>query len=165
MINFLKNKLRPAQTKFSFGATSAIITNLGLITGLRTGQYAKLGIIAGIIIIALVDNIADSVGIHIYQEAECLKTKEVWLSTLTNFLTRILVSLTFVLLVAFLPIKAAVICALIWGLLLLSYLSYTIAINRKVNPYLAVFEHIVIAVLVIAVSNLLGAFVISKFKL
>jgi len=157
--------LRPAQTKFSFGATSAIITNLGLITGLRTGQYAKLGIIAGIIIIALVDNIADSVGIHIYQEAECLKTKEVWLSTLTNFLTRILVSLTFVLLVAFLPIKAAVICALIWGLLLLSYLSYTIAINRKVNPYLAVFEHIVIAVLVIAVSNLLGAFVISKFKL
>ena len=157
--------MRPAQTKFSFGATSAIITNLGLITGLRTGQYAKLGIIAGIIIIALVDNIADSVGIHIYQEAECLKTKEVWLSTLTNFLTRILVSLTFVLLVAFLPIKAAVICALIWGLLLLSYLSYTIAINRKVNPYLAVFEHIVIAVLVIAVSNLLGAFVISKFKL
>ena len=165
MINFFKNKLRPVQTKFSFGATSAIITNLGLIIGLRTGQYAKLSIIGGIIIIALTDNIADSAGIHIYQEAECLKTKEVWLSTLTNFLTRILVSLTFVLLVAFLPIKAAVICALFWGLLLLSYLSYTVAINRKVNPYLAVFEHIVIAVLVIAVSNLLGAFVISKFKL
>jgi len=165
MINFLKNKFRPAQTKFSFGATSAIITNLGLIIGLRTGHYAKLSIMGGIMIIALADNIADSAGIHIYQEAECLKTKEVWFSTFTNFLTRILVSLTFVFLVIFLPIKAAVACSLIWGLLLLSYLSYTIARNRKVNPYLAVFEHIAIAILVIALSNFLGTFVINKFQL
>lgn len=165
MINFIKNKFRPAQTKFSFGATSAIITNLGLIIGLRTGHHAKLTIIGGIMIIALADNIADSAGIHIYQEAECLKTKEVWFSTFTNFLTRILVSLTFVFLVIFLPIKAAVTCSLIWGLLLLSYLSYTIARNRKVNPYLAVFEHIAIAVLVIVMSNFLGTLMMSRFEL
>jgi VIT1/CCC1 family predicted Fe2+/Mn2+ transporter len=116
-------------------------------------------------VIALADNIADSAGIHIYQEAECLKTKDVWFSTFTNFLTRILVSLTFVFLVILLPIKAAVTCSLIWGLLLLSYLSYTIARNRKVNPYLAVFEHIAIAVLVIVLSNFLGALMMSRFKL
>jgi len=36
MLNGPENKCRRYQTKFSFGATSAIITNLGIITGLDT---------------------------------------------------------------------------------------------------------------------------------
>jgi len=153
------------QTKFSFGATSAIITNLGLIIGLRSGEHVKLGIIGGILVIALADNISDSIGIHIYQESECIKPKEVWISTFTNFMTRLIVSLVFVLLVAILPIQAAVICSLIWGLSLLSVLSYSIAKREGISPYAAMLEHLAIALFVIVASNFLGHFIIHKFQL
>ncbi|MCX5716617.1 MAG: hypothetical protein NTV07_07255 [Candidatus Omnitrophica bacterium] len=155
---------RPYQTKFSFGATSAIITNLGLIVGLDTLAHPQLAIISGIMIIALADNMADSFGIHIYQESEYVGKKEVWISTITNFFTRIFVSLTFVILVLALPLKLAVPCSVIWGLALLAVMSYTIAKDRKINPYLVIFEHIGIAVAVIISSEFVGKLLIGKFK-
>lgn len=164
MLNNLKRNIRPYPTKFSFGATSAIITNLGLIVGLDTLVNPQLAIIGGMLIIALADNIADSFGIHIYQESEYLDKGEVWLSTLTNFFTRIFVSLTFVILVTALPLKLAVPCSIIWGLVLLAVMSYAIAKNKEVNPYLAILEHISIAIVVIVVSNFAGKFLISKFR-
>jgi VIT1/CCC1 family predicted Fe2+/Mn2+ transporter len=164
MLNNLKRNSRPYQTKFSFGATSAIITNLGLIVGLDTLAKPQLAIISGILIIALADNIADSFGIHIFQESEYIGKKEVWLSTLTNFFTRLFVSLTFIILVIFLPLKLAISYSLIWGLFLLAIMSYTIAKDREVNPYLAIFEHISIAIVVIVASNFVGSFLIGKFK-
>jgi len=163
MLNNPENKRRRYETKFSFGATSAIITNLGIITGLDTLIHPKLSIIVGILTVALADNIADSFGIHIYQESECIDIKEVWFSTFTNFLTRIFVSFTFVVLVALLPISLAMPCSIFWGLALLAVMSYIIAKERKVNPYSAIFEHIIIAVLVIILSHFAGRYVISKF--
>ena len=165
MLKRIKKTFRLYQTKFSFGATSAIITNLGLISGLWTGMHPKLAIIGAMLLIAIVDNISDSVGIHIYQESELLNTREIWISTFTNFFTRILVSLSFVLLVIILPIKPAVISSIIWGLTLLAVLSYTIAKDEEVNPFFAMFEHVGIAIAVIILSNYIGGFVISKFKL
>jgi VIT1/CCC1 family predicted Fe2+/Mn2+ transporter len=152
------------QTKFSFGTTSAIITNLSLIVGLDTMAHPKLGIIGGILIIALADNISDSLGIHVYQESECITRREVWISTFTNFLARFLVSLTFILLVTILPINWAVTCAIIWGLTLLGILSYSIARAEEVNPYVAMFEHIAIAVIVIALSHIAGRWAIIHFR-
>ena len=158
-------KLRFPKTKFSFGATSAIITNLGLITGLRNLQSAKISIIGGILAIALADNIADSFGIHIFQESELLAEKEVWFSTLTNFLTRIFVSSSFILLVALLPLQISVICSIFWGLFLLAILSYAIAKERKTNSFSMIFEHLLIAGAVITASSLLGSWLTVKFHL
>ena len=163
MLKMLRDQHRLYQTKFSFGATSAIITSLGLITGLDTMTHPKMSIIGGILVIALADNISDSVGIHIYQESECINEKEVWLSTATNFLARLVVSATFIFLVAALPINAAVFCSMLWGLSLLAALSYTIAKKRKLNPYLVVLEHLVIAVCVIIASHFFGRFFIKRF--
>ena len=163
MLNNIANKCRLYQTRFSFGATSAIITNLSLIAGLNTLAHPKLSIIGGILLIALADNISDSAGIHIYQESECVTQKEVWLSTLTNFFTRLFVSLVFILLVALLPMNLAVPCSIAFGLGLLSFMSYTIAKDRGINPYSAIFEHLCIAILVIALSNFFGKWVISRF--
>lgn len=163
MINFLKRQLRVAQTKFSFGTTSAIITSLGLITGLRTFSSPKLSIIGGLFIIGIADNVADSLGIHIYQESECLKTKEVWISTLTNFASRFLVTLTFIFTVLLFPVNIAVVVAIVWGFVLLSLLSYSIARREKKNPYLAILEHICIAVTVILISNFVGRLVSKHF--
>ena len=163
MLKTLKEQHRLFQTKFSFGATSAIITNLGLITGLDTLAHPKISIISGILVIALADNIADSFGIHIYQESECINEREVWLSTLTNFLTRVFVSATFILLVAALPINLAVICSIVWGMALLAVMSYTIAKKRNVSVFKALFEHLAIATFVIIASHLIGKTIISRF--
>ena len=65
MIKLIKEKCRLYETRFSFGATAAIITNMALIAGLRTGDHAKVSIIGGMLIIAIADNISDSVGIHV----------------------------------------------------------------------------------------------------
>ncbi len=77
--------LKSHLTRVSFGSTSAIITNLGLMAGLHSGPHAKGSIIGGILIIAFADNISDSFGIHIFSESEKTDKKEVWTSTLMNF--------------------------------------------------------------------------------
>jgi len=151
-------------TRFSFGATSAIITSLALIVGLSRNINPKLTIIGSLLVIAVADNISDSLGIHIYQESELLNYKVVRASTFSNFLTRFLAVLIFILLVAFLPIKYAVIFSIAYGILLLTILSYLIAREQKVNPYLSIFQHVAIAILVIAVSGLLSEWILNIFK-
>ena len=164
MENDLKNPARPTQTRFSFGATSAIITNLGIITGLDTLADPKLSIIGALLVIALADNLSDTFGIHIYQESEHLSKKEVWLSTLTNFFARLFVSLTFIALIILLPIKLAAVCSVVWGLLILTVMSYTIARQRKMSPYSAILAHTTVAVLVVAASHFIGAFLVARFQ-
>ncbi len=165
MLDNIKHKCPRYQTKFSFGATSAIITNLGIITGLDTLTHPKLSIITSILLVALADNIADSFGIHIYQESECIDNKEIWFSTLSNFFTRILISVTFIILVVALPINLAVPCSICWGLALLAIMSYAIAKDRKANPYSEIFKHIIVAIFVITSSHFIGRYVINKFKI
>jgi len=150
-------------TRFSFGATSAIVTSLAFIVGLSKSINPKLTIIGSLLVIAVADNISDSLGIHIYQESDLKKPKDVRTSTFSNFLTRFLVILLFILMVTFLPIEYAMIFSIAWGISLLTILSYLIAKEQKVNPYLAILEHIAIAILVIIVSSFLGNWITNIF--
>jgi VIT1/CCC1 family predicted Fe2+/Mn2+ transporter len=159
-----QDKFRTRKNKYLFGSTAAIITNMGLVVGLFSSLNARGTIISSILVIAVADNISDTLGIHIYQEAEGLSAKEVWLSSFTNFISRFILSLMFILLVLALPLKTAVVCCLILGLFIISFNSYFIAVHMGNNPYLAVFEHIGVAVIVIILSNALGNFVVSQFK-
>ena len=152
------------KNKFIFGSTSAIITNLALIVGLNNSANAKSNIIFGILIIAIADNISDTLGIHIYQEAEGLPKKEVWLSSCTNFLARFLVSMVFISLVALLPLKSAIICSIILGLLIIAIISYDMARYKKMNPYKSVINHILIALIVILASNFLSNWIGTKIR-
>jgi hypothetical protein len=54
------------KNKFLFGSTAVIITNLALVVGLETSINVKLNIVASILVIAIADNISDTLGIHIY---------------------------------------------------------------------------------------------------
>ena len=67
MINL--ERLRPFKTRFVFGGASAIITIMGLIVGLSYSPNAKTNIIASIFVMGVADNVSDSLGIHIFQEA------------------------------------------------------------------------------------------------
>lgn len=163
MLRKMIEKARSWQTRFSFGSTSAIITNLALMAGLHSEPNAKISIMGGILVIALADNISDSFGIHIYQESEKIETREVWTSTILNFISRMFVSLSFVALILILPLNAAIISSIIWGLLLLAVISYMVAKNEAANPYLSILTHVLIAVVVISLSNLVGDFLIGRF--
>ena len=89
--------LRP--TMVSFGATAAIVTSMGLIIGFGAAGIARPTIIAGLLVVGLADNLTDSLSIHIYQEAERLEPRAAFHATLGNFATRLLISLSFVVLV------------------------------------------------------------------
>ncbi|MCX5750445.1 MAG: hypothetical protein NT099_02045 [Candidatus Saganbacteria bacterium] len=163
MLNKIVEKTHNWQTRFSFGSTSAIITGLALMAGLHSEPNAKISIIGGILVIALADNISDSFGIHIYQESEKIETREVWTSTIFNFIARLIVSLSFIALLWLLPLNTAIISSLIWGLMLLAMISYMVAKNESANPYLSVLTHLLIAVGVIFLSNLVGDLLINRF--
>jgi vacuolar iron transporter family protein len=124
---------------------------------------ARLNIIGSILVVALADNISDSLGIHIYQETQKFRSSDVWLSTLTNFLTRFLVSAIFIVFFFFMPLLAAVCWSLIYGLISLSIISYRIAQERKVNPWLSIAEHLAIAAIVIILSRYAGILISTKF--
>ena len=150
--------------KFSMGATAAIITSIGLIAGLNHGEHAKTSIITGLLIIAIADNISDSLGLHIYKESECASQKEINSSTFGNFITRLLLVVTFIGIVWFLPPRTAFIVSSIWGLFLLSILSYLISKVRNTNPFKEIISHLLVALVVVIGSRFLGYLILNKIN-
>jgi VIT1/CCC1 family predicted Fe2+/Mn2+ transporter len=152
----LKKSLR---TGFSFGLTSGIITTLGLMAGLNAGTHSQAIVIGGVITIAIADSLSDSLGIHISEESKNVKEKEVWESTLSALATKFFFALTFIVPLFLLDLETAITIALVWGLSLLAIFSYFIAKERGVAPWKVVGEHLLIAILVIVLTNLTGDFV------
>lgn len=150
--------------KYSFGSTSAIITNLAVITGFDATATPKIGIIGSLLVIAFADNISDALGIHIYQEAEGLKEKSAWRLTLTNFIARLIISLGFVLIMAFLPANTAVVVSILYGLTVLAIISYIISVKRGKKPLAEICEHLTFAIGVIILSKYFGSFILHQFK-
>lgn len=142
---------------FGFGLTSGIITTLGLIVGLNSSTHSTIVIIGGIIIIAIADGLSDALGIHISEEAENRHTrKQIWESTITTFLTKFIFALTFIIPILLFPLSTAIIVSIIWGLSLISIFSYYIAQKQGTKPHKAIIEHLVIAIIVIIITNYLG---------
>jgi len=131
---------------------------------LGTAHNPKTIIISTLLVLAIADNISDSFGIHIYRESQSMSNKSL-INTLSNFLTRFAVTLVFILLILFLPLQYAILSSVIIGLSLLSILSYQIAINQKMNPYLAILQHIGVAAIVIIVSYFLGQMITNMFNI
>ncbi|MBW2004070.1 MAG: hypothetical protein JRI72_05565 [Deltaproteobacteria bacterium] len=150
----MKDSLR---TGFSFGLTSAVITTLGLMVGLHSGTHSKIVVLAGILTIAVADAFSDALGIHVSEEVENTHTaKEIWGATVVTFLTKFLFAMTFLVPVLLLSLSAAIIVNLIWGLSILTVLSYIIARSQGKPPWKIVGEHLMIAIVVIAVTHWLG---------
>jgi hypothetical protein len=135
---------------FSFGATSAVITGLAIIIGLSGMANSNITIITALLILALADNISDSFGMHMYQKSQHIDGARK--ATIMNFLTRIAIVLSFVLFILLLPMDYAVAASIIFGLAIITILSYLIAKDLKINPYLAVAKYLALAVLVMLAS-------------
>ena len=145
--------------KISFGATAAVVTSMALVTGLGAADATRPVIVSALLIAAVADNLTDALSVHVFQESEHLDRKEVLAGTMTNFFTRLLLGLSFVLLAGWLPLAYATTAALIWGTLLLSILTYLVAHERGVNPLPEILIHLVVTVVVIAASMSIGRWI------
>lgn len=149
---------------FSFGLTSGIITTLGLMIGLHSGTHSKLVVIGGILTIAIADAFSDALGIHISEESENRHpTKEIWESTIATFLSKFVFALTFVVPLLLFQLSTAIVVSIIWGLSILSILSFYIAKEQKAESWKVVIEHLFIALVVIAITHYVGDLVGSRF--
>jgi vacuolar iron transporter family protein len=159
-----QDKFQSQKNNLFFGSTAAIITNLGLLIGLASTPNAKFSIIGSMLVIGIADNISDTLGIHVYQEAEGVNNGRLWLYSLGNYAARLGISLLFVFLVAFLPMPLAIIYCLCSGVILISFISYSIARHNKSNPVAAIIEHLGVALVVIIISRILGSMIKNNFK-
>lgn len=145
---------------FSFGLTSGIITTLGLIVGLHSGTHSKLVVLGGILIIAIADALSDAMGIHVSEEAENRHTtREIWESTFSTFLSKFVFALTFAIPILLFQLSTAIVISIAWGLSLIAIFSFYIAKKENINPFRAVTEHLVIAILVIIITHYIGDWV------
>ena len=153
------------KTGLCFGLTSGVITTLGLIIGLHSFTGSKLVIIGGILTIAVADAFSDSLGIHISEESEGKHSeREIWESTITTFLSKFGCAITFIAPTLLFELETAIIVSTIWGLLLLSVLSYYIASEQKTKPWKVIAEHVIIALIVISITHYIGDLLSAIFS-
>lgn len=140
----------------SFGATSAIVTSVGLIVGFGLAEVPKTAIITSLLIVGLADNLTDTLSIHIFQESELLEQRTALRATISNFLVRAFIAGTFTALVALLPGSMASLSCLAWGTALLILLTYFVARNRNTRIGSELLKHLALAAFVILASGLIG---------
>lgn len=145
----------------SFGTPAALVTSMGLIVGLEATASPKSALLGGLLIVGLADNLTDALSVHIYQEAERLPGKEAFRTTVANFAARLCTALSFVAIVALLPIFVAIPVSLVWGFLLLCALSYLLAKARSVSVFPEILKHCAVATVVIVASEVIGTWVLA----
>jgi len=146
---------------FSIGTTAAIVTGMGLIAGLAQGNYTKTGLITSLLVFAIADNISDSLGLHIYKESEGVSRRETRIFTYGNYIARLFLSATFILIVLLFSSYLAFIISFLWGTILLAILSYFIAKKKKTSPPLEIIWHLMIALMVVLGSRFLGNLILK----
>ncbi len=149
----------------SFGLASGVITTLGLMVGLHAGTHSLAAVAGGIVTIAIADALSDALGMHVAQESQNRFTaREVWLATGVTFATKFLVALTFLIPIFFFSLDTAVTVSVAWGLILLAVLSERLARRQGVAPIGVIFEHVLVAVAVIATTHYVGHAVGALFS-
>ena len=153
-----------ARTGLFFGATSGVITTIGLIVGLNSGTRSITAVLGGILVIAVADAMSDALGIHLAEEADPDTSHgHVWSATIMTFITKFVFSISFAVPLLLLPLSHAVIVSVVWGMLVIVILSYFLARSQGESPLAIVGEHLGIAILVVVFSHYIGVWVAATF--
>ena len=153
-----------ARTGLFFGATSGVITTIGLIVGLNSGTKSVIAVLGGILVIAVADAMSDALGIHLAEESDPdADHGHVWSATIMTFITKFVFSISFAIPLLLLPLGPAVIVSVAWGMLVITVLSYFLARSQGESPLAIVGEHLGIAVLVVVFSHYIGVWVAANF--
>lgn len=161
-MEFLKSD--GARTGIFFGATSGVITTVGLLTGLNAGTQSLAAVLGGILVIAVADAMSDALGIHLSEEADPNKShNQVWVATIFTFLTKFIFASSFAVPLLLLPLQRAVVASIAWGMTVITVLSYFLAKAQHERPLPIILEHLGIALAVVVLSHLIGAWVGANF--
>jgi len=118
----------------------------------------------------IADGLSDAMSLHTVEEAELEKgeskhtPREVWLTTFLAFISVFGFTLTFIIPVLIFSPKIAIIIDIVWGILLLITLNSYIAKIKKENPLRLISEHILLAMVVIAVSYWVGSLISMRLE-
>ena len=154
-----------ARTGLFFGATSGVITTIGLIVGLNSGTKSITAVLGGILVIAVADAMSDALGIHLAEEADPDTTHDhVWSATIMTFVTKFVFSISFAVPLLLLPLGPAVLVSVAWGILVIVVLSYFLARSQGESPLAIIAEHVGIAMLVVFLSHYIGVWVSRTFS-
>ena len=149
-----------ARTGIFFGATSGVITTVGLMVGLQAGTQSFTAVLGGVVVIAVSDSMSDALGIHLAQEADPESTRaHIWAATIWAFVSKFLVAISFALPLMLLPLDQAVLVGVVWGLMIVTFMSYFLAHMQQTSAWRVVGEHVSIALVVIALSHFVGVMV------
>lgn len=150
------------KTGLSFGLTSGVITTLGLMVGLHAGTHSRAVVLGGILTIAVADALSDAMGIHLAEESKNSgPASHVWEATLATFAAKFVIAGTFVVPVLVFPLDQAIVISIIWGLFLLTALSFFVARAQSIAPWKVIGEHLLIALCVVAITHVVGDWVQS----
>jgi len=142
--------------QFSYGGTAAVVTSMALVGGLSAADATKPVIVSALLIAAIADNLTDALSIHVFQESEALDEKDAFAGTVANFFARLLLCISFVVLVGVFPLPYATSVAIAWGMLVLAGLTFLVARERKLRPLPEVLKHLLVAGAVIVASGAIG---------
>ena len=138
---------------------------MGLMVDINAITDSRIAVLGIIFTLAIADSMSDALGIHMAEEARTYSTTQsIWLATFTTFITKAVITLTFTLPVLLLNLKLAILISIIWGILLISSLSYKVAIDSHQNPIKVISEHLMLAFVVIVLSNFMGEWIVSSFS-
>lgn len=153
-----------ARTGLFFGATSGVITTIGLIVGLNSGTRSVTAVLGGILVIAVADAMSDALGIHLAEEADPdTDHGHVWSATIATFVTKFVFSISFAVPLLLLPLGPAVLTSVAWGFVVIVVLSYFLARSQGESPWSIIGEHVGIAALVLILSHYIGVWVKATF--
>jgi VIT1/CCC1 family predicted Fe2+/Mn2+ transporter len=148
------------KTGLSFGLTSGVITTLGLMVGLHAGTHSRAVVLGGILTIAVADALSDAMGIHLAEESKnSSPASHVWEATLATFAAKFVIAGTFVVPVLTRPLDQAIVISIVWGLFLLTVLSFFLARAQSIAPWKVIGEHLLIALCVVAMTHVVGDWV------
>jgi VIT1/CCC1 family predicted Fe2+/Mn2+ transporter len=148
---------------FSFGITSGIITTLGLIVGLNAGTHSTLAVLGGILSIAVADGLSESTAMHVSKKSESKHLGYIWESTFATLIAKFIVTMTFVIPVISTELQTAVWVDIVWGLFLLSALTYFVSEYKKGERWKDILEHLLIAIFTIIATHYLGGWIHAMF--
>ncbi|MEO0183960.1 MAG: CYTH domain-containing protein [candidate division WOR-3 bacterium] len=163
-------KLRAIADKvqnFAFGITSGVMTTLGIITGVWFGTKDRLAVISGILAIAAADSLSDAMGAYTEQKMHYgIDEKKAKMRALLAFISKAIISLTFVIPFVLFPVKLqnfAILIAFVWGLLIISFFAVQIAAIEYASISKKIIKQIAITLLV-ALLAFVGSSLVKLVK-
>jgi|GEM_PF-651446 len=150
--------------ELSFGITSGVLTTLGIIIGINTATESIVGVLGGIVSIAVADSLSDAFGLYSVKSSEKGTSSRAAVKAALNTLAgKVFFTMSFLVPFILFSLQTAVLAAVIWGAILLTIVGIHIAIVKQKNILLSVSRNLLLAGIVIALSFIAGKLIALIF--